>query len=180
MISTPTTTSTYSLLKYRQQTPEMYHVSSPPRRYARARVTTCQATRWQKLCQRSTTPNRGQDGRAHDRSRAPEPSCFSSPVLFRLRDVSHHRASLCLDAIEKAPDGLRAQTSTLPVQYLYLTLFPVCICPNIRHGFHGEPCPRVTPFLPAILNVEFFFIAAKACNGQSSSDESTTGHQQRS
>ena len=49
-------------------------------------------------------------------------TCFSSLVLFRLRDVSHPaEAAFVYDLIEKGSDCLRSPTSTLPVQYVYPT-----------------------------------------------------------
>ena len=49
-------------------------------------------------------------------------TCFSSLVLFRLRDVSHPAdAAFVYDLIEKGSDCLRSPTSTLPVQYVYPT-----------------------------------------------------------
>lgn len=56
----------------------------------------------------------------------------------------------------------------------------VSIPPIICHVVHGKPGSHVTPILSPILNVEFFLLATKACNGQPSRDESTASHQQGS
>ncbi len=172
VVPMPTSAGTSGLQKCRHKTPEICHISCSSHHYVRASGNIPGDT-VAKVAEPSTM--------SADRGKVECYStmictCFSSLVLFRLRDVSHPaEEAFVRDAIEKGSDCLRSPTSTLPVQYVYPT--PISIVFTRSYVMSSTVSPAAChTILPSILNVEFFFLATKACNGQSPRDESTAGH----
>ena len=154
---------------------------------ARARVATHRAARWQKIACKRARPVARRDNRVLNQSYV-----LLKPRLFRPRELSHPprhprgtEESLCPGSDSKAPRliVLHSPTSFDPSNPVRVSYSDFCFyLPDHPSSIMSSTVShvRASPHSPSVLNVEFFLLASKACNGQPSCDESTAGHQQRS